>query len=167
MSKARWSSTDFKNNGLVEVNGVFVKADKLVAKGKVEKIEPSANRKIQNATKSVVDGVKFDSNLEKYMYGLLQGAGVTFDFQKEYELQPGFRYRGEAVRAIKKIVDFWLPEHNMIVDTKGFANDVAPMKHKMLKSVLKHLQDSEPVIELPATKKECDLLLNKILYDTQ
>lgn len=122
--------------------------------------------KIRNAVKSEVNGVKFDSNLEKYMHGLLTGAGIAFDFQVVHILQEKFRYNGEAVRSITLTVDFVLNSRNMIIDTKGYANDIAPVKYKMLK---KYLMDAEwvhikPTIELPSNKKECDLLLNRLLY---
>jgi|GEM_PF-314309 len=188
----RWSSDDFRKQGLIETPNGFIKAAKLVNTGKVDKIKlppefvsvkninalypdgrvepvlPKANRKIKNAVKSEVDGVKFDSNLEKYMYGLLKGAGITFEFQVEYLLQEKFRYGKEAIRAITLTVDFWLPTRNMIIDTKGYANDRAPMKYKMLKWYLfqevKRAGGDLPIIETPSNKKECDLLLNKILY---
>lgn len=128
------------------------------------------NKKVRNATKSVVDGVKFDSNLEKTMYDLLTGAQIDFQFQKQYILQQKFRYGTAAIRAITLTVDFYLPERNMIIDTKGYANDVAPVKYKMLKKLLYFEYDngwitSLPKIELPSTKKECEVLLNRLLYD--
>ena len=38
MSKARWTSDDMKKAGMIETENGFVKADKLVDKGKVEKL---------------------------------------------------------------------------------------------------------------------------------
>jgi hypothetical protein len=224
---------DMKKMGLIEVNGIYVKASSQVAKGKVEKlpnlidraiqpdkiiidksgpafnnkllqgrineinaqeafdalsgktkeivlphvaikefikqgfenINATGNKKVRNATKSTNDaGIKFDSTLERYMYDLLTASKIHFEFQKSFELQAKFYYNGEVVRAISKIVDFYLPTRNIIIDTKGFSNDVSPLKHKMLKSVLKHLHDMQPEIIMPKNKKECDLLLNKLLY---
>lgn len=123
--------------------------------------------KIRNAVKSEVNGVKFDSNLEKYMHGLLSAAGIPFDFQVEYVLQEKFRYNGEAVRAITLTVDFVLRTRNMIIDTKGFANDITPVKYKMLKAYFVEGRYGEtwtPTIEMPSNRKECDLLLNRLLY---
>lgn len=127
--------------------------------------EKSANKKVLNATKTEVDGIIFDSKLEAYMYTLLRGAGMTFEMQKEFVLQKAFRYNGEAVRAIKSYVDFYLPNRNVLIDCKGYANDVAPMKFKMLKSYLKHIEDRQPTIEMPKNKQECDLLLNRLMYN--
>lgn len=123
------------------------------------------NSKVKNATKIEEAGVKFDSKLEKYMYDLLRGAQIDFEFQKVYVLQEKFRYRDGAVRAITLTVDFWLPTRNMIIDTKGFQTQQGAMRWKMLKSYLKNIEDRQPEIILPSTKKECDLLLNRLLYD--
>lgn len=180
----KWNSDDLKKKGLVQnADGVFVPVSSLVAKGRVSKIDVKAklkemgfwqpptsfpvtpNAKVRNATKVEENGVKFDSRLEKYMYDLLVGAKVTFEFQKIYLLQEKFRYRDEAVMAITLTVDFWLPTKDIIIDAKGFANDVSPLKYKMLKNLLKHRERVMPDIIMPATKKECDLLLNRILYE--
>lgn len=157
----------------VEVDGLFVHIDKVTPKGKVSKLpnllerpdnKVIGNKKVKNATKVVIDGVKFDSQLEAYMYKLLKGSIVNFIFQREYELQPKFKFNGEAIKAIKMIVDFWLPDYNMIVDTKGWATDISKLKYKMLK--YKYSDIGLPMkIEMPSTEKECDLLLNRLIYD--
>jgi hypothetical protein len=182
MPKTNPTLSQFAKLGYVETEKGLVKAESLVEKkpekrdnlikelGKlvpesfVKLAEKLENKKVKNATKTVVDGVKFDSQLEAYMYSLLKGAKIEFEFQKVYVLQEKFRYGKEAVRAVTLTVDFWLPFQNMIIDTKGFANDVSPLKMKWLKRWL--LDYYEYVnIELPKNKKECDVLLNRILYD--
>jgi hypothetical protein len=172
-----WSIEDMKKKGLVQnANGDFVPVKSLVAK-KVEKLPylspkefndklalPIGNKKIRNATKSVENGISFDSNLERTMYNMLTAAKIEFQFQATFILQEKFRYRDENIRAIVKIVDFWLPTRNIIIDTKGFSNDVSPMKHKMLKMALKERYAMEPEIIMPANKKDCDNVLNRLLY---
>jgi hypothetical protein len=182
MSKnTRWTPHDLKRLNLVEKDGQYVKVSSLVSK-KVKKLLPlitdfqqsdivrienreTGNKKVRNATKSVVNGVKFDSNLEKYMHYLLTGAQIDFEFQKVFILQPKFKYHTENVRAISKIVDFYLESRSVIIDTKGFSNDVSPMKHKMLKFALMNDYGIQPEIFMPSTKQECQLLLNRLLYD--
>lgn len=123
------------------------------------------NAKIKNATKVTNEqGIKFDSYVERYMYDLLTGAGIHFEFQKTYWLMQNFKYRGETVRGIKIIMDFWLPTRNIFIDTKGWQTYDGKLKHKMLKSYLTHIEDNQPEILMPATKKDCDLLLNQLLY---
>lgn len=124
------------------------------------------NVKIKNATKTVIDGISFDSRLEAHLYGLLKGAGIAFEFQKVYWLMENFKYRGETIRGIKIIMDFWLPTRNILIDSKGWQTYDGKLKHKMLKQHLKTVENNEPEILMPSTKKECDLLLNKLLYGT-
>jgi len=177
-----WTADDLKKKGRVEVDGKYVPVKSLVPKGRVEKLpplnvqrvqgfkpndeaNPVENKKVRNATKSINDeGIKFDSAIERYMYERLKASKIDFQFKVEYLLQEKFRYNGEAVRAIKLTVDFFLPGYNKIIDTKGWANDVAPLKMKLLKWHL-YRKDFSPTIELPATKKECDELINRLLYD--
>ena len=125
----------------------------------------AGNKKIRNATKVEADGVKFDSQLEKYLYDLLKGAGIAFEFQKTYVLQEKFRYAGKAIRSVTLTVDFFLPGHGLIIDSKGFQTQQGAMRWKMLKHVLKHQHNVEPRIELPSTKKECELLINRLKFD--
>ena len=180
MSKnINWDIKDLQKKGLVSnAKGDFVPVKSLVDKGKVDKLptmldlvgniknhNPIGNKKIKNANKSVVDGVKFDSNLERYMYDLLTGAQIAFEFQKKYILQEKFRYNDEAVRPITLTIDFYLPTRNMLIDTKGIQTHEGAIKHKMLKNLLKHIHDEQPRFELPSTKTECDLLLNRLLYE--
>lgn len=122
------------------------------------------NAKIKGAKKTEVDGITFASKLESYMYSLLRGAGIRFAFQKEYVLQEKFRYNGEAVREIKIIVDFELIDYNMIIDSKGWQLADGKIKYKLLKFHLSRMPGEHPRIEMPATKEECDVLLNRILY---
>lgn len=168
-----WSIEDLKRKGLVQKNyGAYIPVKSLVSK-KVSKLpnllerpdnKVIGNKKVKNATKIVVDGVKFDSHLEYYMYKLLRGAGIDFELKKTYILQVKFKYNGEAIRAIKIIVDFYLESFNMVVDTKGFSTDVSKLKYKMLKASFIKWNDC-PKIEMPSTEKECDLLLNRLIYD--
>lgn len=91
------------------------------------------NKKIKNATKCVYEGITFDSKLELFAYKLLKNSNIEFELKKEFILQEKFKYNNESIREIKSIPDFYLPNHNCIIDTKGFANDVSPLKYKMLK----------------------------------
>ncbi|MCW3111330.1 MAG: Phage-related protein [Segetibacter sp.] len=192
-NNTNWSMNDLKKKKLIEVNGQYVPASSQVAKGNVEKLptlmeraqiyqnqitetnlkiaiainKAPANKKIKNATKSVIDGVKFDSNLERFMYELLKTAEIEFEFQKVFLLQDKFKYRTENIRSITKVCDFWLPTRSVIIDTKGYENDVSPMKHKMLKMALKRDYNIEPEIMMPKNKQECYLVLNKLLYGSQ
>lgn len=195
MSKGtNWTLEQANKNNLVLVGDKLVKADKLVGSD-ISKLEPvyfgepknnpdgtslldrcigneqKPNAKIKNATKSVNDdGVKFDSKLERYFYDLLKGAGIDFEFQKKYILQEKFKYGTETVRQITLTIDMWIESKNMIIDTKGLSTQQSVIKYKILKRKLFEAKEAGlsfelPTIEVPQNKKECDLLLNRILYD--
>lgn len=132
---------------------------------------PKANRKILNATKSFAqDGTPTDSKLEATMYNLLKLHHINFDFKVKYELQPAFEYNGKKIRPISWTPDFTLTELNMIVDTKGFSNETAPIKIKMVKFTLSQMgfdwstwHDIPPEIIILKNKAECEKLINRIL----
>lgn len=188
-----WSADDLKKKGLIQVDGVYVPARGQVSK-RVEKL-PSLieragiyqqqiegyNRKIKSeiaktppknvggkmkaAIKTEVDGIQFDSRLEAYLYTLLRGSGLVFEMQKEYLLQQGFKYNGDAVRPVKIVVDFFIQSKNILIDSKGFQFRDGVIKYKMLKWYFYQLTDYPPAIEMPKNKQECDILLNKLLYE--
>lgn len=129
---------------------------------KIKTVNP--NKKIMGATKVITNGIKFDSRLESYMYGRLNMLKIPFEMQKVYELQPKFRYHDENIRNVRIIVDFYLPKHNCIIDTKGFATDKNKLQIKLLKYLLyiENGTDQLPKIHLPANQKECDSILIKL-----
>lgn len=86
------------------------------------------------------DGIMFDSKAEMEFYRdivlPLYNAGeiVKYELQKPFELQPGFRHYGKAVRAITYVCDFYLVYKNgrtEVIDVKGMATTEALLKRKM------------------------------------
>lgn len=102
----------------------------------------------------VIDEVKFDSPLEKYMYDLLKQHGINFEFKRKYVLFKSFVYGGETVIGLTLTVDFFYPDHNIIGDTKGNTNEGNPIKWKMLKRYLVSKGES-PRIMFYYSQKEC------------
>jgi len=93
-----------------------------------------------NNTKTIIDGIKFDSKKEANRYcelKLFEKAGVIRDLklQPVFELQPSFKKNGKTIRAIKYIADFmyWDNEKQkqVIEDVKGMKTDVYKIKSKM------------------------------------
>ena len=99
-------------------------------------------RKYRN-TKTVIDGIKFDSKLEAERYAqlkILERAGVIRDLelQPEYELIPSFRKNGKTWRRTVYKADFRyiLAEDDRIIieDVKGSTaviTDVFRLKQKL------------------------------------
>ena len=114
------------------------------------------------ATSVVVDGIKFDSKLERFAYDLLKKFNVPFSFQQLVVLQPKFRdEHGAMVREIKCFVDFVVStKHRMyFIDTKGYATDTSKMKYKMLKHRFYSLGVPYEVVFLKTKKSVTDFVL--------
>lgn len=111
--------------------------------------------------KTEIDGIKFDSRLEGFMYEKLRDAGIKFELQKKYELQSKFKYNSESIRAITYTVDFYLPDYDICIDTKGIATQQGLMRIKMLK---RHFFDNglNTKILLPKNQKECIVLVSDL-----
>lgn len=85
------------------------------------------------------------------MHDLLKSHGIGFLFQKRYTLQEPFTYNRENVRAITYTLDFYLPDYDMAIDTKGVATQQGKIRIKMLKRLFADLGRTT-TIELPRTK---------------
>lgn len=123
-----------------------------------------ANKKVRNATKTEIDGIKFDSKLEAHFYGLLNLHKIPFTMKEKIVLQKAFRYNGEAIREIALLPDFIIKNDGVynIVDTKGFQTSDNKIKVKLLKKVLSE-KYSESRVFLPKNQKECAEVINKLL----
>lgn len=93
-----------------------------------------------NAKKTIVDGIRFDSQKEGNHYlelKLLEKQGLIKDLriQVRFELQPSYKKNGKTIRAIYYIADFVYfdkAKKKMIIeDTKGFRTEVYKLKKKI------------------------------------
>lgn len=91
-----------------------------------------------NNTKTVVDGIKFDSKRESDRYielKLLERAGRISDLilQPKFELIPKYEINGRKVRKIEYIADFQYKENGKTVveDAKGFKTKDYIIKKKL------------------------------------
>jgi len=130
----------------------------------------SNNKKVRNATAKVYKGIKFRSKLELFTYRKLEDAGIAALYEKKkYVLMEGFRFESEAiecnslreyventtkVRDITYTPDFVDPNNEWIIEVKGFANDVFPVKWKLFKKHLQALDEDTPVLFLPRNQKQ-------------
>jgi hypothetical protein len=127
---------------------------------KAEKVKKV--NKIAGAVKSEVNGVKFASKLELYLFNLLKSTRIDFEFQVVFVLQEGFKFHGSTIRPMKIIVDFYLPKFDLLVDSKGWQLADSKLKYKLLKRKL--LDEGKATkIEMPRTQEECEALVNRLL----
>lgn len=100
---------------------------------------------VRNATKVEYDGIKFDSKLEQFAYKQLNLFKINFLMKRKFIIFDGFKYDGESIRPISWTPDYILPDHNIIFETKGFANDQWSLKIKLIKKYF--LNKSEVIYE--------------------
>lgn len=102
--------------------------------------------------KVVVNGIKFDSELEANHYKtllLLERAGAIKDLrlQVKFELQPSFNKNGKHYRAINYIADFVYydisKEKTVVEDTKGYKTEIYKLKKKLFEYKFPELELKE------------------------
>ena len=128
--------------------------------------------------KVTVDGIKFASGLEAYMYKALKKAKIKAQYEKRsFELQSSFEFNNSSyerqsngkgdminrgnkkVLAIKYTPDF--EGTNFVIECKGRANESFPIRWKLFK---KYIADNYPKMRLfkPQKQSECDDVINLI-----
>ena len=93
-----------------------------------------------NNKKTIVDGIKFDSEMESHYYLYLKhlkeiGEVVDFVLQPTYLLQEGFNLNEKRIRAITYKADFkviYKDGHEEVIDVKGKLTEEFKIKRKML-----------------------------------
>ena len=129
--------------------------------------------------KVTVDGIKFASGLEKYMYLALKKAKIKAIYEGQtYELFESFIFENESYerqangkgefknRGCKKILNIkYTPDFvadKFIIECKGRANESFPLRWKMFK---KHVKVNLKHVTLykPQNQKECDEVIKLIL----
>ncbi len=95
---------------------------------------------VGDAADRTYDGIVFDSKLEMRYYieevlpKVASGEIVEYELQKTYILQPKFKHNNKTVLPITYVADFYMKfkdGREIVVDTKGFPDQKAPMKRKM------------------------------------
>lgn len=90
--------------------------------------------------KTIIDGFKFDSEMESHYYLYLKqlkemGEVVDFVLQPIYLLQEGFNLNGKRIRPITYKADFkviYKDGHEEVIDVKGKLTEEFKIKRKML-----------------------------------
>jgi len=130
--------------------------------------------------KVTVDGIKFASGLEAYMYRALKKAKIKAQYEKRsFELQPSFEFnnssyerqsngKGDMInRGNKKVLSIsYTPDFegtNFIIECKGRANESFPIRWKLFKKVI---ADNYPNVRLfkPQKQNECDEVVKLIKH---
>lgn len=121
---------------------------------KANGVKVTDKRKIKSK-KTTVDGVEFDSLLEGFCYRRMKEAGIKFVLKPKYEIIPKFKYNDAFIRPMIWTPDFYIPELNLIVETKGRANESFPLRLKIFMWIYSKVNGGdEPGIVILETQKE-------------
>lgn len=121
----------------------------------------STNKKVKNATPTIVDGIKFRSKLEVYTYEQLKKHNIQAEYESvKFTILDSFRYNGEAVRPMTYTPDFVGEE--FIIECKGFRNDAFPLRWKLFKHFL-YINKLTFNLYVPRNKREVDEMIKTIL----
>lgn len=140
------------------------------------------NKKIKNATKTTLSGVEFKSHLEATIYKTLTEKGITPLYEKKtFVFVPKLRPTIPFFNRISKVFgldmkplqpitytpDFTF-EYNgilVIIEAKGFENDVYPVKRNLFRRYLEDLNTPSIFFEV-RTKKELLEAINIISMES-
>ena len=131
--------------------------------------------------KTTIDGIKFASGLEAYMYKALKAAKIKADYEKRtFEVFPSFKFKNESYerqangkgsmvdRGNKKILGIkYTPDFegkDFIIECKGRPNDTFPLRWKMFKKLISSNKFTKCTLYKPQSQKECDDVVNLIKH---
>ena len=130
--------------------------------------------------KITVDGIKFASGLEAYMYKALKQAKIKADYEKRtFEVFSGFDFKESSYerqangkgamvdRGKKKVLGIkYTPDFegkDFIIECKGRPNDTFPLRWKMFKKYA-NVYLTGYTLYKPQRQSECDDVINLIKY---
>ena len=84
--------------------------------------------------KTVIDGIKFDSQLEARCYKPLKDSGLEFTRQEPFEIQKSFKDGEKTIRAMTYRADFVVTHNGIryVLDAKGMQTPEFKIKYKLL-----------------------------------
>ena len=140
------------------------------------------NKKIKNATTKELDGIQFKSQLEATIYKTLVSNAITPEYEKRtFEFVPRLRPTVPFFNRVKKVFglemkplhpitytpDFTFEYDGMliVIEAKGFENDVYPVKKNLFRRYLENLPQYSMYFEI-RTKKELLEALKIIKMET-
>jgi hypothetical protein len=103
----------------------------------VKKTKKAGKKNVQ-AIKSTLDGIKFDSNLEKFCYTELKSDNLHEKLKyegKTFVIIEGFEFQGKKYQSVKITPDFVDEDKKVIIECKGYMrqNALFPMRWKIMK----------------------------------
>lgn len=113
--------------------------------------KPEAKNKFGNeVVHDELEGITFRSKFERSFYHSLKHCGIEFLHENREELLPGFRYMPDEKALVARTcrIDFFLPQHNIYIDTKSKGTITSYFRYQVFLLKMKHME--KPVEERPA-----------------
>lgn len=141
------------------------------------------NKRIKNATAITYDGIEFKSKAEVMVYKTLKENGFSPRYEEETfhywnGLKPTVPFYDLGTNRhlhlnMKKLIGvsytpdftFWLNGTKIIIEVKGWANDIYPLKKKMFRAYLETL-DYPVIFAEIHTKRQLLEFINKLNEET-
>lgn len=148
------------------------------------KKQKEENKKIKNARKTTFQGIEFKSSLEKLVYNTLIEQGITPAYESNTytlsdPLKPtkpfyvrthikGFHFEMRPLSSITYTPDFTFQLNGIfvIVEVKGWENDVFPVKRNLFRKVIEKWDIPVMYFEI-RTKKELLMALDIVRMETK
>lgn len=140
------------------------------------------NKKIKNAETSEYDRIQFRSKLEERVYKKLKetlNAEIYYE-QYTYDIIPAFDAsvyfystfvaKKDKVRKVTYTPDlvFTINGYTIIIECKGFPNDVYPLKRKLFRRYLESLENKDKILFFEIKHvKECETIIQIINEKTK
>lgn len=111
------------------------------------------NKKIKNATPTIYKGIRYRSKLEVRFAMMLDAEKIPFAYEEEtWVVLDKQIYMGQTIRCVTYTPDFIIG--NVVVEIKGFRNDVFPLKRKL---IIKFINENRPATVFIEAKTVADM----------
>lgn len=111
------------------------------------------NKKIKNATPTIYKGIRYRSKLEVRFAMMLDAEKIPFAYEEEtWVVLDKQTYMGQTIRCVTYTPDFIIG--NVVVEIKGFRNDVFPLKRKL---IIKFINENRPATVFIEAKTVADM----------
>lgn len=130
-------------------------------KTSAEKISPK-NKKVKNATPTIIDGIKFKSKLEANTYAILKQNNIFAEYESfKFILLDSFEFDGKKLRKMTYTPDF--VGTDFIIECKGLPTDAFKLKWKLFQWHLKESGlENKYKLHLIHNLKELDKAIDEI-----
>jgi hypothetical protein len=136
-----------------------------ITRKKANGVTVTDRRKIKSK-KITIDEIEFDSLLEGKTYTALRDSKEEFVIKPIYQIIPSFEYASDKIRKMIWTPDFYLPKRNIVLESKGLANESFPLRLKMF-MWMHRIENGgmEPKVVIVKNAKELSAFIDSLLIN--